>query len=200
MPLAKLVHLGDLPLTLAAAAAVTTWLLAARAWRMAFWWSLLFTLGIGLVAASKVAFMAWGVALHGIDFKAVSGHATGVTAVCPTLLYLLLRQRGRKAGAAGVAGGLLLGALMAALLVAEDEHSIAEAAAGWAMGASISLGGIWMAGEPPPPRAPYALAGAALVFVAAAWLMRSFPFGYLMIRTATFISGNRAPFPWDSGG
>jgi hypothetical protein len=199
LPWTKLMHIGDISLTLAAAAAMTAWLLAARAWRMAFWWSLLFTLGIGLVGATKVAFMAWGMTLPGLDFKAVSGHATGITAVLPTLFYLLLRQRGLRARAAGVAAGLALGALMGVLLVAQGEHSIAEAIAGWAMGAMISLGGIWMADELPPRRPALGLVFSALVFVSAACLMRSVPVGYLMFRTAVFISGNSAPFPRSIG-
>ncbi len=195
----KLLHIGDIEVTLALAAAISAWLLAARAWRMAFWWSLLFTLGIGFVVATKVAFMAWGVALPGLDFKAVSGHATGVTAVFPILFGLLLRPHGTRACAAGVAAGLALGALMVVLLVSQDEHSVAEAAAGWMLGAMISLGGIRMAGELPPDRPPCGLLCSALVFVSAAWFMQSVPFGYVMSRTAVLLSGNSAPFPWNTG-
>lgn len=193
LPLAQLLHLGDISLTLAAATGMTAWLLAARAWRMALWWSLLFMLGIGLVGASKVAFMAWGVALPGLDFRAVSGHATGVTAVCPTLFYLLARRRGRHARTAAIVAGLACGALMGVLLVATGQHSVAEAIAGWTTGAAVSLGGIGMAGEPPPPRPAYALLCSALVFVMAAAMMRSVPVNYLMYRTAKHLSSHAAP-------
>jgi hypothetical protein len=199
LTLSKLLHIGDISLTLAAAAGMTAWLLAARAWRMAFWWTLLFALGIGLVGASKVAFMAWGISLPALDFRALSGHATGVTAVFPTLFYLLLSKRSARARGAGVCAGLLLGALMAVLLVAEREHSSAEAIAGWVMGATVSLGGIWMAGEPPPQRPPYALLCSAVVFMTAVSLMRNVPVGYLMFRTAKLISWHAAPFPWHVG-
>ena len=200
MPLAKLLHIGDPSLTLAAAAAMAAWLLAGRAWRMAFWWSLLFGLGIGTVGASKVAFMAWGMALPGLEFKAISGHASGVTAVLPTLFYLLLRPLGERAQRIGMVAGLALGALMGTLLVLEGEHSVAEAVAGWAMGALISLGSIRMAGKLPPRRpVDLGLACAALVFVGAAWLMRPVPFGYLLMRTAVLLSGNCALFSLNSG-
>jgi hypothetical protein len=194
----KLVHLGDFPLTLSAAAALSAWLVAARAWRMAFWWSLFFVLGIGLVAATKVAFLGWGTALPALDYKALSGHAAGVTAVYATLLYLLLWHRGRRARWAGVAAGLVLGALMGVLLVAEDEHTAAEAVAGWAVGALISLGGIWKAGELPPHSPAFGLVCAGLVFVAAISVARSVPFGWLMVRAAVFLSGNSRPFSWDT--
>jgi hypothetical protein len=40
---------------------------------------------------------------------------------------------------------------------------------------------------------------AALVFVAAISMVRSVPFGYLMVRAAVFLSGNSSPFSWDTG-
>lgn len=192
----KFLHLGDISLILAAAAGITAWLLAARAWRTAFWWSMLFAAGIGLVAASKIAYIAWGHALPAFDFKAASGHAAGITAIAPLLLYLPVRQRSVAVRVAAIAAGLALGALMGVLLVAGDEHSVAEALAGWTLGAIVSLGGIWMAGELPPQRPAFGLLCSAVVFVAAAWVMRSFPFGYLMYRTARLLSGNSVPFPW----
>jgi hypothetical protein len=186
--LTQLLHIGDISLTLAAAAGVSAWLLAARAWRMAFWWSLLFLLGIGVVGASKIAFLAWGTGLPGLEFRAVSGHATGVTAVATTLGYLLLRRRG-----AGMAAGLAIGATMAVLLVVTYQHSVSEAMAGWALGAAISLGGIALAGERPPRRPSYALACSALVFLLAASFTRTVPFGYLMHKTAKHLSSHAAP-------
>jgi hypothetical protein len=195
-----LVQIGNIELTLALASAITAWLVAARAGRMAFWWSLLFTVGVGLVGANKVAFMAWGAMLPGLDFKAASGHATGVTAVFPTLFYLLLRQHGARAQAVGVGAGLVLGMLMGVLLVAEDDHSLVEAGAGWVMGAAISLGTIRMAGALPPGGAPrHGLPCSIVVFASAAWLMHSVPHGYWMFRTAVLLSGNLAPFPLGAG-
>jgi hypothetical protein len=195
-----LLQLGDIKLTLALAVAITAWLLTARAWRVAFWWSVLFGLGIGLVTASKVAFMAWGVSLHDIEFKAVSGHATGVTAVFPTLLYLLLQPGGARAQAGGTAAGLALGGLMVVLLVAENEHSLAEALAGWFTGAAVSLGTVRMARGQPVSRAlPLGVLCAMLVFASAAWAMHEVPYGYLMARTAVLISGNSAPVQWCTG-
>ncbi|MES2757174.1 MAG: membrane-associated phospholipid phosphatase [Pseudomonadota bacterium] len=192
----KFLHLGDISLILAAAAGITAWLLAARAWRMAFWWSLLFAAGIGLVGASKIAYIAWGQALPGLDFKAASGHAAGITAIAPLLLYLLARHRGGALRTTAIAAGLALGALMGVLLVAGDEHSVAEALAGWALGAVVSLGGIWMAADLPPQRPAHGLLCSALAFAAAAAVTHSFPFGYLMYRTARILSGNTVPFPW----
>lgn len=189
MTWARLMHIGDIEHTVALAAAIAAWLVAARAWRMALWWGVLFTLGIGLVSVNKVAFMAWGMTFHSLDFKAISGHASGVTAVFPTLFYLLLRQRGARAQGAGVCAGLALGALMGVLLVVGNAHSPAEALAGWITGAAISLGAIRMGGLLPASRArPYCLPCSMLVFAAAVGLMHAVPHGYLMFRTAALIS------------
>jgi hypothetical protein len=195
----KLVHLGDLALTLPAAAAATAWLMASRAWRPAFWWSLLFVLGFGLVGVTKIAFMGWGSSLPGLDFKALSGHATGTTAVFPTVFYLMLQSRTAQARAAGVAAGLALGVLMGMLVVILDHHTAAEAIAGCAVGAMISLGFIRLAGDLAPNRPALSLLCFGLVFLVAAWLMKSAPVGYWMIRVALLLSGNERTYAWDAG-
>ena len=193
-----LLHLGDLAFILPAAAAMTAWMAAARAWRMAFWWSLLFALAIGLVGATKIAFLGWGGGLPAFGFKALSGHATGVTAVFPTLFYLMLQQSPAAVRQAGVAAGLLLGAAMAVLLVTLGAHTLSEALAGWAMGALVSLGGIRMAGRPLSAARPLpAFACFCVVLLSSAWIMKSAPVGYWMIKAALLLSGNRRPFAWD---
>ena len=190
----ELVHIADVPLTLGAAAAITMWLVAARAWRVALLWGLLFTLGIGLVATTKVAFLAWGTPLPGSDFNAVSGHATGLTAVLPILLFLLLQQWAPQLQRFGVAAGLSAGALMGLLLVVTDDHSIVEVTAGWLIGAAISLAGVRLASSMQRPPA-YALWCSTAVFVATLYTLHSFPFGYVMHRAARVLSGDSTSFP-----
>ena len=190
-----LVQLGDLALTLPAGAAIGAWLAAWRAWRMAVCWSLLFAAGLGLVGASKIAYLGWGTGWEALSFKALSGHAAGVTAVFPTLFYLLLHSAGTRLRAAGVLAGLALGALVAVLLVLMREHSTTEALAGWAVGAAVSLAAIAYAGTLPPPRPLPGLVCFALVFAISAWLMQSAHVGYWMIRAARIFSGNDKLFP-----
>jgi hypothetical protein len=193
-----LLHFGDLAVVLPAAAAMVGWMAAVRAWRLACWWSLLFALAIGLVGATKIAFLGWGGGLPALGFKALSGHATGVTAVLPTLFYLMLQHGSAQLRRAGVAAGLLLGAAMAALLVALGAHTLSEALAGWAMGALVSLGALRLAGRPPAPARPLpAFACYCAVYLVSAWIMQSAPVGYWMIKVALLLSGNRHPFAWD---
>jgi hypothetical protein len=196
----RLIHLGDLEVALPLAAALGAWLLAAGAWRSALGWLLLFGAAVLLVGGTKIAFLGWGVDLDRLDFKAISGHATVVTALYPMLAFVMLAPQGRVAAHTGLATGLALGALVAGLLVAGGEHTPAEAASGWLLGAGASLGGALLARD---------LAGAPLltalwwslpVFVVAAWLMESAHIGYWMIRLALALSGSERPHSWDSCG
>ncbi|MDB5963067.1 MAG: rane-associated phospholipid phosphatase [Massilia sp.] len=184
----QVIHIGDLPLTMAAAAALAVWMLLAGAWRMAFWWCLLFALAISLVAASKIAFLVWGGAPPRFNFRALSGHAAGATAIAVMLLHVLLRARTRSERHAGIGAGLLAGAMMGILLVLHDEHSIAEATAGWAVGALAGAGAIRLGGESPSSASPTALACASVVFVSCLVLLRPLPIGYLMWRAAKLVA------------
>lgn len=190
----RLIALGDLALTLPAAAAMVAALLAARAWRIAFWWSLLFGLATALVGASKIAFMGWGGGWPAACFKALSGHATVVSALFPMLFYLLLQRLGPRAALAGLVGGIALGALVALWLVLLREHSGAEALAGWCLGAAVSPLALRLAGPFPAPASWPGAATFVLVFLGASWLMRWAPVGYWMIVAARILSGNKHIF------
>lgn len=184
------IHLGDLPLTMAAAAAMTVWLVCAGAWRLAFWWSFLFLLAIATVAASKVAHIAWGAYALAPDFRGLSGHATGITAVAVVLCYLASARRATPLG--GIGAGLVLGALMALLLVMHQEHSFAEAAAGWTVGALAGASAIRLAGRAPMDQSRSnwgrGWAWSAAVFVGTVMLLRQLPIGYLMWRAAKLVA------------
>jgi hypothetical protein len=196
----KLLHLGDLELTLPLALAAAGWLLAARSWRAAAAWTFLYAGAIALVGGSKVAYLGWGVDIAAFDFKAFSGHATGVTAVYPLLAYLLCRPLGRRWGLAATGAGLALGLVVSAVLVGQDEHALAEAATGWLLGACASVGTVYQAeprGVAPGPASALCAVGA---FLASAWLMQSAHVGYWMIRLALALSGNAHPYSWDTCG
>lgn len=187
------IHLGDLPLTMAAAAAMTVWMVCTGAWRLAFWWSLLFLIAIATVAASKVAHIAWETYALAPSFRALSGHATGITAVAVVLCYLASPRRAATQ-LGGIGAGLVLGALMVLLLVVHQEHSFAEAAAGWAVGALAGIGAIRLAGRTPTGlpgpgwHRDWGWAWSAAVFVGTVMLFRELPIGYLMWRAARLVA------------
>ncbi|RZA36447.1 MAG: hypothetical protein EOP92_05400 [Lysobacteraceae bacterium] len=208
----QLLHLGDLELTLPLAAAAGAWMLAARAWRPAGAWVLLYSGVIALVGGSKIAYLGWGLDIAMLDFKAFSGHAAGVTAVYPVLGYLLCRPAGRRCALAAAGTGLALGLAMAVALVGQEEHAFAEAATGWLLGAAASVGTVCQAErhatyrstDQAEPRGvvpgPAAAVCAVAVFFASAWLMQSAHVGYWMIRLAMVLSGNAQPYSWDTCG
>jgi membrane-associated phospholipid phosphatase len=193
-------HLGDISLTLPAAAAVTVWLLVCGGWRGALCWSLLYVLAIGLVGASKIAFLGWGTGVPALHFKAISGHATGASAVFPTLFYLLVREQGALLRRAAAFAGLSLAALVAVVLVAAGEHTPSEALAGWMTGGLVSLACTRYTRGLQASRPLQGLACATLAFAGAAWLMRWAPLGYWMARAALALSGNERLHPWGSCG
>ena len=195
-----LMHLGDLALTAPAAAAIAAWLAVAGAWRASLWWTALYGLAIALVGASKIAFLGWGTGLPAVGFKAISGHATGATAVLPMLLFLLFRGAGTAVQRTALPAGLGLGSLVACALVLGGEHTPAEALAGWTLGAAASAGTVCVARDLPRTRPAHGLAGAALTFALAALLMQWLPVGYLMAKAALALSGADRLHAWDTCG
>jgi hypothetical protein len=200
MSWSQLLHLGDLSLTLPAGAAIASWLLAARAWRAAAGWCLVFGLALTLVAATKIAFLGWATRLPSLDYKAVSGHAAGFTTVFPTLTFLLLRPYGTALRFTATAAALALGTLVAAALVHAGEHTAAEAIAGWLIGAAASVCAIHLTGDVATPPTGRAVIFCTLAFGVIAWALRSAPLGYWMIKVALALSGNSRPTPWDHCG
>lgn len=194
----RMIHLGDLEVALPLAAALGTWLLAAGAWRTALRWGLCFGAAVVLVGGSKIAFLGWGAGLAALEFKALSGHATVVTALYPMLAWVLLYRQGHAASRVGLAAGLGLGAVVAALLVVEGEHTGAEALGGWLLGAAVSLTGIALSRELRTARLLPGLWWSLPVFVVGAWLMESAHVGYWMVRVALALSGNSRPHAWDT--
>lgn len=204
MPWTALFHLGDLTLTLPVAGGIAVWLLFARSRRAALGWSVLFGLALAAVAGSKIAFLGWHTGVPALRFHALSGHATGFTAVFPTACGLLAQRHGRTARYAAVGLGLGMGVLVAVALVGAHQHTPAEAAAGWALGAATCLLGLRLSRQPTAASAlpisggapPAAVVAAIVVATITAWAIQFLPFGVWMIKTALVLSGRTHPFSW----
>lgn len=199
MSWAPFLEFGDLTLTLPLASAIAAWLLAARDWRAAGYWLLFFAAALALVGMTKVAYLGWGTAVPALDFKALSGHAAGATAVFPVLFYVLL-QRWPQQATVAAACGLALGAALAVALVASGEHTLVEACAGWMVGAAAAAGTIRMTREAQAPMPLAGLASGLLAFAATTWAMQQAHVGYWMIKLALALSGNTHPFEWERCG
>lgn len=208
LPWTKMIHLGDPGFTVPVAASITVALLASRAHRLALYWMLFFASGMLVVAFNKIAYMTWGIGVEAMAFKAVSGHATGASAILPVLfnVLLVLARAARAPTAAparpsalqpvalehaGIGAGLGLAMLVAVLLVLTCAHSLSEAVAGYAIGILISIGALACAGPLQPARPLISLLWLAVSFVAVAWLMRSLPVAWWLVKAARLLAGQQ---------
>ncbi|HZW23710.1 phosphatase PAP2 family protein [Noviherbaspirillum sp.] len=132
-------HYGDVTITSLAAAAIAGWLFVEDEKRLAFWWSVLFAGGMGIVIATKMAFIGWGIGIRAIDFAGFSGHAMRAAAVLPVLLYLILQRTRFIIRAGGVVFGFACAAMIGVSRIALYTHSTSEVVAGLLLGAAMSL-------------------------------------------------------------
>jgi len=106
--------------------------------RLAVAWMGLIATAILVTAASKIAFIGWGLGVASINFTGVSGHAMFAAAIYPMLMVTFLAGDTR----AGLRRALLLGCALALLVgvsrIAVGAHSWSEVVAGLLVGAAVT--------------------------------------------------------------
>jgi membrane-associated phospholipid phosphatase len=112
--------------------------LAARP-RVAVWLGGL-ALVTAITAATKIAFIGWGLGSARLDFTGVSGHAMFATAIYPVLGHRLGANLRGSASTWGAALGFALAAVVGVSRVALGAHSWSEVIAGWLLGGAATLG------------------------------------------------------------
>jgi hypothetical protein len=187
-------NLGGSAVMMPAAAVCAAWLVFARAWRMAFWWCLLFSAGMTLVAASKIAFIGWGIGIQSLDFTGFSGHAMRATAVMPVLFYLLLQKKGPLARTSGVALGIAFGVIIGVSRLVVHAHSVSEAVSGCVLGCMVSLGFIWSSSTSPNPVFHRWLIALSLITLIPAPMAEPVPAEQWLEAIALRLSGHDKPF------
>ena len=200
-PWSWLVPLGDLQLTVPAAAGIGASLLAAQRWRLACCWYMLFAGAVLLVGANKIAYLGWGIGLPALHFKALSGHATGAGAMLPMLFATVHCWAGndRRWRAAAFASGVMVALLVSAALIVNREHSVSEALAGSLLGVTVAITAHRLAstgsaaGGSSSTRLLSLLAFVA-TFATGVWLMQFAHVGYWMIKAARLLSGQSRLF------
>lgn len=145
IPWTQITQFGDVTIMMLAAFAIAAWLYIEGEKRLAFWWSALFTVGLGIVTVTKMAFIGWGIGIPALDFTGFSGHAMRATAVIPVLFYLMLQRASPVLRIAGVLLGFCCALLVGLSRLPLHAHSVSEVAAGTALGAAVSLAFIWIA-------------------------------------------------------
>jgi membrane-associated phospholipid phosphatase len=131
-------RLADTVVMLPAAALCLIWLLMGGATRLALWWCVLLSGGLIVVAATKIAFLGWGIGISALDFTGVSGHAMRATAIMPVLLYLVFINSSWRMRLGAVAAGMVFGILIGVSRLMVHAHSPAEVVAGCLLGAGVS--------------------------------------------------------------
>jgi hypothetical protein len=191
-----IIDIGHTAVMVPAAGAIAAWLLAARAWKQALWWCLIFAAGLGLVALSKIGFLGWGLELPEIGFKALSGHAWRATAVVPVLFFVVLQGAPVRWRTAGVALGVLLSIGIAALLVRFRFHTVSEVVASSILGVSAGFVFMRLATVLPAPRVSAWAAPASLLAFLVICGLKPSSASHRLVDVALFLSGRDQPYRW----
>ncbi len=161
---------------------------------MAWWWCILFGSGLTIVAATKIAFIGWGIGISALDFTGISGHAMRAAAVFPVIFYLLLQRSPGLARNAGVVLGLVISGVIAISRVVVHDHSVFEAVTGFAMGAAVSIGFIFASSQLPKPFLNRWIIGFSLLALLPTSYAEPAPTNQWMNTVALYLSGHDKPY------
>lgn len=196
MQWAQIVDFGHTAVMLPLAGAIAGWLLAARAWKAALYWCVLFSTGLGLVASSKIAFLGWGYGIPALDFQALSGHAFRVSAVIPVSLFLLLRGASSSLRTGGVVLGAGVSIALGALLVHFKFHTLSEVLASLILGASVSLCFMRVATTLPTPRWNRWALPFSIIVLMGICVLKPSSINHRLVDIALYLSGRDQPHGW----
>ena len=184
--------IGSSNVMLPAAVAIAVWLMAGGARRLFLYWCLLFAGTLLLVAASKIAFVGWGIGIEEIDFTGFSGHAMRSAAIIPTLFYVIVRQQAFALRWPAAIAGVGVAALISLSRVQLHFHSVSEALSGSLLGLAACLYFIWQAENTSQPGLSRALLACSFVLLLTASFSKPVPTEDLIASTALWLSGHPA--------
>ncbi|VTU14624.1 phosphatase PAP2 family protein [Variovorax sp. RA8] len=142
---------GDSGFLLPVAAWIAVWLGVRTVTRPVAWrWLALFGSAGALVAASKIAFMGWGIGSATLNFTGISGHTMLSTSIWPVAFWLVAAHWRPRVRAAVAALGWVFAALIGLSRLAIYAHSKSEVAAGFLLGAAVSAVFLWRQHHRPP--------------------------------------------------
>jgi membrane-associated phospholipid phosphatase len=158
-------------------------------------WVVLLGVAVLVTAASKVAFIGWGIGSAALDFTGVSGHAMFAAALYPPLLSTVSSGTSPRAHRLAVAAGCGVALLVGVSRFVLGTHSASEVLAGWVVGglvacAVLTRGRTWV---------PAQVRG-TIVVTAALWLTLMPAAGpaldthSIVTRVALKLSGHARPY------
>lgn len=154
----SLTWFGDSGFLLPAALWIAVWLGIRSATRpVAFLWIALFGIGSSLIAASKIAFLGWGIGSAALNFTGFSGHTAISASVWPVACWLTASRWEHRIRVLAASLGLFVAALIGASRLAIYAHSKSEVAAGFALGLIVSGTFLWQQHRLPHPRVNWTL-------------------------------------------
>ncbi|HYD97485.1 MAG TPA: phosphatase PAP2 family protein [Noviherbaspirillum sp.] len=194
---------GDVTITSLAAAAIAAWLFVEDEKRLAFYWSTLFAGAMGIVIATKMAFIGWGIGIRAIDFAGFSGHAMRAAAVLPVLFYLILQRAPGRVRALGIVLGFACATAIAVSRVVLHTHSVSEVVAGFLLGMAVSGSFIRVAHESLSKHVfkPLRIVLSMLALLPAPYVHPA-PTQLWLTEITLYVSGHEQPFPrseWREG-
>lgn len=149
---------GDSGFLLPAALWIAVWLGIRSSTRpSAALWVILFGFGASLIAATKIAFLGWGIGSPVLNFTGFSGHTALSACVWPVACWLAASRWDHRARVAAGSFGLLFAVLIGLSRLAIYAHSKSEVAAGFVLGVTISGIFLWQQHRLPHPRVSWAL-------------------------------------------
>lgn len=191
-----LIDIGHTSVMLPMAGAITAWLIAGRAWKMALYWCLMFSAGLSLVALSKIAFLGWDAGIPSLGFKALSGHALRASAVIPVLFFVVLQGKSIFWRAAGAIFGVVVSGGLGVLLVHFKFHTTSEVIASSILGISISLGFLYITKILPEPRLNRWTVPLSIIVFIAIFSLKPSLINHRLVDIALYLSGRDRPYEW----
>jgi hypothetical protein len=185
----QVIDIGHTAVMLPVAGAIAAWLVAGQAWRTALWWCGMFTVGLSVVALSKIVFLGWQVGIPALDFEALSGHAYRSAAAIPVLFFVLLQASSMGGRTGGVFFGMVVSAGIAVLLVRFDFHTASEVIASFILGSVVSLGFMRLATTLPAPRLTRWTVPLSVLALIVIWRLKPSSLSHRLLDVALFLSG-----------
>lgn len=181
---------------LPAAGAIAAWLVCAKAWMLALRWCLIFVIGLGLVALSKIVYLGWGSEINAVGFQALSGHAWRATAVLPVLFFVTSPSASGSWRTWGLVLGIALSIGLGTLLVLLGFHTAAEVVVSFILGICAVFLFVRAALRAPAPKSgPWVVPASIAVFVVL-FSLKPASVSYRLVDVALFLSGRDEAFRW----